>query len=200
MEATMVDGSSVRLNDAVFARDYNQVLVHQVVRAHLAGARSGTKAQLNRSRASGGGAKPWRQKGMGRARAGTIRSPLWRGGGRAFAAEPRDFSQKVNRKMYRYALRSMLSELYRLQKILIVESILLDTHKTKALAAKLKAMSLNSVLLVDAEVNDRLILASRNLPKVGLLRATDLTPANMLLFEKILMTRAAVEKIEAWLS
>ena len=200
MEAAMVNGGNIRLNDAVFARDYNQALVHQVVHAYLAGMRSGTKAQLNRSRASGGGAKPWRQKGMGRARAGTIRSPLWRGGGRAFAAKPRDFSQKINRKMYRYALRSILSELHRRDRLLITESIPLKSHKTGELAAMLKEMSLDSVLLVDAEVNDRLILASRNLAKVGLLRATDLTPVNVLHFEKILMTRAAVEKIEAWLS
>lgn len=200
MEAAMVGGGSIELNDAVFARRYNASLVHQIVHAYLAGARSGTKAQLNRSRVSGGGGKPWRQKGMGRARAGTIRSPLWRGGGHAFAARPRDFSQKMNRKMYRSALRSILSELYRRRQLLLTESLSLESHKTKALLAKLKELSLRSVLLVDAEMNNNLVLASRNLPGVGFLRAVDLNPVNALCYEKILMTHAAVKRIEAWLS
>lgn len=200
MEAAMLGAGSMQLNEQVFARRYNESLVHQAVCAYLAGTRYGTKAQRNRSRTAGGGAKPWRQKGMGRARAGTIRSPLWRGGGRAFAALPRDFSQKINRQMYRSALSSILSELYRRQQLVLIENILLESHKTKDLVAKLKEWSFDSVLLVDAEVNYRLVLASRNIPKVGLLRAVDLNPVNLLHFEKILMTRAAVEKIEAWLS
>lgn len=200
MEAAMIGGGAMPLNDAVFANDYNESLTHQVVCSYLAGARSGSKAQLNRSRAAGGGAKPWRQKGMGRSRAGTIRSPLWRGGGRAFAAQPRDFSQKVNRKMYRSALRSILSELYRRKQLLLVESIPLQSHKTKELLAKLNEWSLGSVLLVDDELDKNLVMASRNLPRVDIAKALDLNPVIVLQFENVLMTRAAVEKIEVWLS
>lgn len=192
--------NSIELSDANFARDFNEGLVHQVVTAYLAGARAGTKAQKSRSDVRGGGAKPWAQKGSGRARAGTIRSPLWRSGGRTFAATPRDFSQKVNRKMYRAALRSILSELVRQERLLVVDKFALDAPKTKALVEKLKAMGTDSALIVSDKVEDNLYLSARNLHKVDVCNATRVDPVSLVGFEKVIMTVPAVKAIEEMLA
>ncbi len=187
---------SIEVADAVFAREFNEPLIHQVVNAYLAGARAGTKAQKNRSAVSGGGAKPWRQKGTGRARAGTIRSPLWRGGGKTFAAVPRDYSQKVNRKAYRAAMRSILSELVRQDRLIVVDRIAVDAPKTKMLVALLGEYGVDDVLIVTDELDENTYLASRNLHKVGLCDVESMDPVSLMGYEKVLMTRAAVKKIE----
>jgi len=187
---------SIEVADAVFAREFNEPLIHQVVTAYLAGARAGTKAQKNRSAVSGGGAKPWRQKGTGRARAGTIRSPLWRGGGKTFAAVPRDYSQKVNRKAYRAAMRSILSELVRQDRLVVVDRITVDAPKTKQLVALLGEYGVDDVLIVADELDENTYLASRNLHKVGLCDVESMDPVSLLGYEKVLMTQAAVKKIE----
>ncbi|MBY8966709.1 MAG: 50S ribosomal protein L4 [Algiphilus sp.] len=192
-------GNALQVNDAVFAADFNEALVHQVVTAYLAGARSGTKAQKTRSDVSGGGKKPWRQKGTGRARAGTIRSPIWRGGGVTFAARPRDHAQKVNRKMYRGAMRSIFSELTRSEHLIVVPS-LEASGKTKDLVQTLKAMDAQDVLIVTDAVTESLHLAARNLHKVGVVDVEAVNPVSLLAHEKVVMTEAAVKKIEAWLS
>ena len=171
-------------------------LVHQVVTAFLAGARQGSKAQKNRAAVSGGGRKPWRQKGTGRARAGTIRSPLWRGGGKTFAAEPRDFSQKVNRKMYRGALRCIFSELVRQERLVVVDEFNIDSPKTKQVASKLKDLELSSVLIVTSEVDENLYLAARNLPKVDIRDASGVDPVSLIAFEKVLVTVPALKQLE----
>merc|ERR1711974_468879 len=163
MNLNTASGGTVTVSEVAFGKDFNEPLVHQVVTAFLAGARQGTKAQKNRSDVSGGGRKPWRQKGTGRARAGTIRSPIWRGGGRAFAAKPRDFDQKVNKKMYRGAIKSILSELIRKDRLIVVEKFGVDAPKTKSLIAKLNEYELNDVLIVTPEVDENLFLAARNL-------------------------------------
>ncbi len=199
MELKLVSGNTVQVADAIFACDFNEALVHQVVTAFLAGARKGTKAQKNRALASGGGAKPWRQKGTGRARAGTIRSPIWRGGGRAFAATPRSYKQKVNRKMYRGALRAILSELYRNRRLYVVEDLNIDTHKTKNLVALLHSFQLSSTLIVDEVLSRNLILASRNLPNVDVSAIYELDPVNLLRFDNVLLAKSAVDKIGEWL-
>lgn len=191
--------STVQVADAVFAADFNEALVHQVVTAYMAGARAGTKAQKTRSDVSGGGKKPWRQKGTGRARAGTIRSPLWRGGGVTFAARPRDHSQKVNRKMYRGALRSILSELGRREHLIVVPELASD-GKTKALAAKLAELGAPNALIVCETVEQTLYLAARNLPGVDVLDVEGVNPVSLLSHEKVVVTEAAVRKFEAWLS
>lgn len=193
-------GGTLEAGDAVFGREFNEALVHQVVTAFLAGARGGSKAQKTRAQAAGGGRKPWNQKGTGRARAGTTRSPIWRGGGRAFAASPRNFSQKVNRRMYRGALCSILSELHRRDRLVVVDEFVVETPKTRDLVARLKSMSLESVLIVDTGISENLLLASSNLPMVGVLEVTHLDPVNALRFDKLLLTRAAVERIEGWLT
>ncbi len=187
---------SIEVADSVFARDFNESLIHQVVTAYLAGARAGSKAQKNRSAVSGGGAKPWRQKGTGRARAGTIRSPLWRGGGKTFAAVPRDYSQKVNRKAYRAAMRSILSELVRQDRLVVVEQLSVDAPKTKQLLAVLQDLGVDDVLIIAEELDENTYLASRNLHKVGLCDVESTDPVSLLGYEKVLMTRAAVKKIE----
>jgi large subunit ribosomal protein L4 len=174
--------------------------VHQVVTAYLAGGRAGTKAQKNRARASGGGAKPWRQKGMGRARAGTIRSPIWVGGGRAFAARPRDYSQKVNKKMYRAALRSVFSELIRQDRLLITDAIAMKEPKTRELADKLKKLGLDNVLIVNEAFDENVFLSARNLPDVGICDAAAIDPVVLMRFEKVLITLPALKLIEARLS
>ena len=188
------------VSDAVFGADYNEALVHQIVTAYLAGARAGTKAQKNRSDVSGGGKKPWRQKGTGRARAGTIRSPLWRTGGVTFAARPRDFSQKVNRKMYRGAIRSILSELARRGDLLVAESFTLAEPKTKAFIAEMAKLDTNSILVVTGEVDKNLHLASRNLPNAAVIDAEAVNPVALLSHAKVLMTADAVKKLEAQLA
>ncbi len=189
-------GSKVDVSDAAFGRDYNEALIHQVVTAYMAKARAGTKAQKTRSEVRGGGAKPWRQKGTGRARHGTIRSPIWRTGGQTFAAKPRDFSQKVNRKMYRGAMQSMLSELVRLERLHVVESIEVLEPKTKALAAKLAELKLQDVLIVTEGFDENLFLASRNLPHVEVLEVREMDPVSLLRYENVLMSVAAVRRIE----
>ena len=192
--------STVELADTSFAIDFNEALVHQVVTAYLAGARSGTKAQKNRSAVRGGGAKPWNQKGTGRARAGTIRSPLWRGGGRTFAAVPRDFSQKVNKKMYRSAMRSIMAELIRQERLIAVDTFALDAPKTKMLNEKLNDMGLNNVLIVADELNSNLMLSARNLINVDVCEARSIDPVSLLRFEKVLITVPALKKVEEMLA
>jgi large subunit ribosomal protein L4 len=187
---------SVSMSDEVFNLDFNEALIHQVVTAYLADARRGTKAQKTRGEARGGGSKPWRQKGLGRARAGTIRSPIWRGGGRAFAARPRSYEQKINRKMYRGALRSILSELIRQDRLMVIETIDIDEPKTGKLVALLQAAQLDNVLIVADEVPENLYLAARNLHWVGLVDLDALDPALLLSFEKIVLTKTAVAKLE----
>ncbi|MTW22850.1 50S ribosomal protein L4 [Allochromatium palmeri] len=188
--------SSVQVSDAVFGVEYKPGLVHQVVTAYMAGARAGTKAQKNRAAVSGGGAKPWRQKGTGRARAGTSRSPLWRSGGVTFAAQPRDYSQKVNRKMYRGAVRSILSELVRTERLIVVSELALEAAKTKALIALLKSHDLTDALILTDGFDDTLYLAARNLPKVDVLSAQEVDPVSLIAFETILATEAAIKKLE----
>jgi large subunit ribosomal protein L4 len=192
--------NSVELSDSNFGREFNEALVHQVVTAYMAAARSGTKGQKSRAAVSGGGAKPWRQKGTGRARAGTIRSPLWRGGGKTFAATNRDFSQKVNRKMYRGALQAILSELVRQERLVLVENFSVETPKTKQLNEKLKGMGLSNVLIVSHEVDDNLYLSSRNLPHVHVVEAKRVDPVSLIGVEKVVMTVAAVKELEEMLA
>ncbi len=200
IELRLDGGGSMKVAEGVFDSDYNEALVHQAVVAFLAGARSGTRAQKSRSDVAGGGRKPWRQKGTGNARAGSNRSPLWRGGGRAFAARPRNFAKKVNRKMYRGALRSLLSELYRRGCLHIVEELTVAEPKTRLLAGKLRDYDFESVLIVTPEPDENLVLAANNLPGVGVLPATRLDPVNLLRFGHVLAARGAVEKIQEWLA
>ncbi len=200
MKLKMQGKGSVDVAEATFGADFNEPLVHQVVTAYLAGSRAGTKAQKNRAAVRGGGAKPWRQKGTGRARAGTIRSPIWVGGGRTFAAKPRDFSQKVNKKMYRAALRSVLSELIRQDRLVVVESLEIDAPKTKLLATKLKELSLDNVLVLNEAFDEKLFLAARNLPNVGICDAAAIDPVVLIRFEKVLITLPALKLIEERLS
>ena len=183
-------------SEATFARDYNEALIHQVVTAYLAGARQGTRAQKNRSAVAGGGKKPWRQKGTGRARAGTIRSPIWRSGGVTFAATPQDHSQKVNKKMYRSAMRSILSELARSERLVVVESMSLEQPKTKLLVEELKGYGLENVLIVASEVDQNLYLASRNLHKVDVRDVEGVDPVSLIAHEKVVITVDAVKKFE----
>lgn len=200
MELAISGGSKMQVSDQVFGRDFSEPLVHQVVVAYLAGARAGTKAQKNRSAVSGGGRKPWKQKGSGNARAGTIRSPLWRTGGVTFAAQPRDFSQKVNRKQYRSAIRSILSELVRQDRLLVVESLALAEAKTRLATELLRGFGVDSALLVDAEPDTNLHLATRNMPGTFLVAADRVDPVSLVGAEQVIMTRAAVEKIQEWLA
>ncbi len=192
--------ASVQVSDAVFGVDYKPGLVHQVVTAYLAGGRAGTKAQKNRAAVSGGGAKPWRQKGTGRARSGTSRSPIWRGGGVTFAAKPRDYRQKVNRKMYRGAVRSILSELARTGRLIVASELSLPAPKTKALVALLKAYEVQDVLILTEGLDETLQLAARNLPGVDVMSAQEVDPVSLLAFDSLLATEAAVKKLEERLS
>jgi len=195
MELQLQGSGSVKVSDATFGREYKEALVHQVVTACMAGARAGTSQQKTRSQVSGGGIKPWRQKGTGRARAGTIRSPIWRGGGKAFASVPRDYSQKINRKMYRAAMCSILSELVRQERLVAIDGFAVSAPKTKELAGKLSGLGLENVLIVDVEADDNLYLASRNLPNVAVCDVASADPVSLVGFEKVLMTKAAIEKI-----
>ncbi|MGD8346193.1 MAG: 50S ribosomal protein L4 [Lysobacterales bacterium] len=199
MELTVTGGKGMKVSEATFGRDFSEALVHQVVTAYLAGARAGTKAQKNRSAVSGGGAKPWRQKGTGRARAGTIRSPLWRSGGKTFAAEPRDHSQKVNRKMYRGAMQSILSELLRQERLIVVKSLELKEPKTKALASELAGLGFEKGLIVVGDANENVYLASRNIPGVYTVDVAGLDPVSLVSADKVVLTVEAVEKIQEWL-
>jgi large subunit ribosomal protein L4 len=192
--------AQVALSEAVFGHEFNEPLVHQVVTAYLAGARSGTKAQKTRAEVAGGGHKPWRQKGTGRARAGTTRGPLWRSGGRAFAARPRNFAQKVNRKMYRSALRSILSELVRQERLLVVDDFQLEAPKTKLARAALDRLGVPAALIVSDELSDNLFLAARNLPGVGMVEASAIDPVLLVSFDKIVVTQKALAAIEAMLT
>ena len=187
---------TVEVADATFGKEFNEALVHQVVTAYLAGGRQGTRAQKNRSDVRGGGKKPWRQKGTGRARAGTIRSPLWRSGGVTFAARPQDFSQKVNRKMYRAAMRSILSELVRQERLVAIEEFSVEAPKTKQVAAKLKELNLEKVLIVTEEVDETLYLAARNLPHVDVVDVAAADPVILVAFDKVLVTVSALRKFE----
>ena len=200
MKLKMQGTGSVDVAEAAFGAEFNEALVHQVVTAYLAGGRAGTKAQKNRSAVRGGGAKPWRQKGTGRARAGTIRSPIWVGGGRAFAAQPRNYSQKVNKKMYRAALRSVLSELVRQDRLVIVKDLELEAPKTKLLATKLKELDLDNVLILNEAFDEKIYLAARNLPNVGICDAASIDPVVLIRFEKVLVTLPALKMIEERLS
>jgi large subunit ribosomal protein L4 len=191
---------SVDVADAAFGRAFNESLVHQVVTAYLAGGRVGAKAQKNRAEVAGGGTKPWRQKGMGRARAGSTRSPLWRGGGRSFAARPRDYSQKVNRKMYRGAMRAILSELVRQERLVVLAEFMLDAPKTKALVAKLKALGLQNTLILVETVDNNLQLAARNLSGVTVRQASAVDPVSLISFEQVIATVAAVRRLNEWLT
>ena len=199
MELTVTGGKDIKVSEATFGRDFSEALVHQVVTAYLAGARAGTKAQKNRSAVSGGGAKPWRQKGTGRARAGTIRSPIWRGGGRTFAAVPRDHSQKVNRKMYRGAMQSILSELLRQDRLIVVESLDIAEPKTKALVEKLGELGFEKGLIVVGDANENVYLASRNIPGVYAIDVSGIDPVSLVAADKVVLTVDAVEKIQEWL-
>lgn len=190
----------VQVQDVVFAAGFNEPLIHQVLTAYLAAARSGTVSQKTRAEVRGGGRKPWRQKGTGRARAGTIRSPLWRGGGKSFAAKPRDYEQKVNRKMYRGAMRSILSELARQERLIIVDEITVDSPKTKSLVEKLAGLSAPEALIVTHDLNDNLYLASRNIHKVDVVDHNEVDPYSLIGFEKVIVTEAAIKAIEARLS
>ena len=187
---------TIEVSDANFAADFNEPLVHQAVVAYLAGARAGTRAHKNRSAVRGGGKKPWRQKGTGRARAGTIRSPLWRGGGKTFAATPQDHSQKLNKKMYRAAIRSILSELLRQDRLLVIDNFDLEQPKTKAMAEKLNKLGVDKGLIVTAELSEPLYLSTRNIPNVGICDVAAIDPVSLVGYDKIVMTVDAVKKIE----
>jgi large subunit ribosomal protein L4 len=187
---------TVNVSEVAFGREFNQDLVHQAVVAYMAGARQGTKAQLTRAEVSGGGKKPWRQKGTGRARAGTIRSPIWRGGGATFAAKPRDHDQKLNKKMYRAALQCILSELNRQDRLLVVESFEIDAPKTKSLVQKLAQYNLSEALIVTEEISENLFLASRNLFKVGVSDVQGVDPVSLIGFDKVIITVPALKKFE----
>ncbi len=200
MELIVKGADALTVSETTFGREFNESLVHQVVVAYAAGARQGTRAQKTRSDVSGGGAKPWRQKGTGRARAGTIRSPIWRSGGVTFAARPQDHSQKVNKKMYRGALKSILSELVRQERLIVVDNFSVEAPKTKELVAKLKELELSDVLIVTAEVDENLFLAARNLYKVDVRDADTIDPVSLIAFDKVVMTADAVKQVEEMLA
>lgn len=193
-------GGTVTVSDAAFGREYNQDLIHQVVVTYLANARQGTKKQKTRSEVSGGGRKPWRQKGTGRARAGTIRSPIWRGGGNAFAARSdQNHSKQLNKKMYRAALQSILSELARQDRLVVVESFDLEAPKTKGLISKLNEFGVDDVLIITEEVSQNLYLSARNLHRVDVRDANGVDPVCLINYDKVLVTVAALKQIEEML-
>ena len=197
MKLKMVSGASeLQVSETTFGQAFNEALVHQVVTAYRAAGRAGTKAQKSRAEVRGGGKKPWSQKGTGQARAGSNRSPIWVGGGKTFAAKPRSFEQKVNRKMYRGALRSMLSELARTERLVVTDALALEAPKTKLLAGQLKAWSLEGVLIVVEATDQKLILAARNLPHVEVIEVSALNPRSLARHEKVLMTVGAVKMLE----
>ncbi|CAM3567044.1 MULTISPECIES: 50S ribosomal protein L4 [Vibrio] len=200
MELMVKGADALTVSEATFGREFNEALIHQVVVAYAAGARQGTRAQKTRSEVSGGGAKPWRQKGTGRARAGTIRSPIWRTGGVTFAAKPQDHSQKVNKKMYRGAMKCILSELVRQERLIVVDNFSVEAPKTKELVAKLKELELDDVLIVTGDVDENLFLAARNLYKVDVRDVAGIDPVSLIAFDKVLMTAAAVKQIEEMLA
>lgn len=190
--------SAIQVSDNTFGREFNETLVHQVVVAYMAAGRAGTKAQKTRSEVSGGGAKPWRQKGSGRARAGTIRSPLWRGGGTTFAAVPRDYAQKVNKKVYKAAIRAILSELVRQDRLIVVEDFSVEAPRTKELIGKLNDLGLSegSALIITHDPDENLFLAARNLHQVDVFDAATVDPVSLVKFDKVLVTVPAVRQFE----
>lgn len=190
---------TMSVSDVAFAREYNEDLVHQVVTAYLAGARQGTRAQKNRAAVNGGGKKPWRQKGTGRARAGTSRSPIWRSGGVTFAAQPQDHSQKVNKKMYRAAMQSIMSELARQDRLMVVERLDLEAPKTKLLVQQLGEYGVDNVLIVSAQVDENLYLAARNLHKVDVRDVEGIDPVSLIGHDKVMITIDAIKKLEEML-
>ncbi|MHB1828619.1 MAG: 50S ribosomal protein L4 [Steroidobacteraceae bacterium] len=197
MKLKMVNGAGeLQVSEAAFGREFNEALVHQVLNAYRAAGRAGTKAQKTRAEVRGGGRKPWAQKGTGQARAGSSRSPIWVGGGRAFAAKPRSFEQKVNRKMYRGAIRAMLSELARTERLLVAEQLALEAPKTRLLAGQLKSWTRASVLIVVEALDEKLFLAARNLPHVEVIEAAALNPLSLMRHDKVLMTVGAVKMLE----
>lgn len=196
MNLKTVSGSAVELSEVAFGREFNEALVHQVVTAYLAGGRQGTRAHKSRADVSGGGKKPFHQKGTGRARAGSIRSPIWVGGGKTFAARPQDWSQKVNRKMYRGAMQCILAELVRQDRLVLVEEFAVAAPKTKELLAKLNDLNAARALIVTDAVDENLYLAARNLPHVDVVDATAIDPVSLIAFDKVVMSVAAAKKIE----
>ena len=196
MELQLQGSGSVSVSDDNFGQEFREALVHQVVTACMAATRSGNSQQKNRAAVSGGGVKPWRQKGTGRARAGTIRSPIWRGGGKAFPSVPRDYAQKINRKMYRAAMRSILSELVRQERLVAIDTFGVDAPKTKELAGKLATMGIENVLIITDNPDDNLYMAARNLPNVAVCDATSADPVSLIGFEKVLVTTAALKLLE----
>jgi large subunit ribosomal protein L4 len=187
---------ALEVSDKAFASDYNETLVHQAVVAYMAGARAGSKAQKSRAEVRGGGAKPWRQKGTGRARVGSSRNPIWRGGGVTFAAKPRDYEQKLNKKMYRAALRSIFSELVRQERLVAVESFDVVTHKTRDLLGQLGQLGVEDVLIVVNEPDEKLLLAARNLVAVGVIETSQVNPVSLIAYDKVVMTADSVKAIE----
>lgn len=199
MQINVNGAQAIDVCERTFGGEFNETLVHQAVVAYMAGGRQGSKKQKTRSEVSGGGAKPWRQKGTGRARAGTIRSPIWRGGGATFAARPQDHSQKLNKKMYRAAMRSILAELVRQDRLVVVEDFSVDAPKTKALLGKLDTLGLQDVLIVSENVEQNLYLAARNLPHVDVRDVQASDPVSLIAYDKVLMTVSAVKKFEEML-
>lgn len=193
-------GAKMDVADAVFSAEFNEPLVHQVLTTYMAGARAGTKAQKSRSEVRGGGRKPWRQKGTGRARAGTIRSPIWRSGGVTFAAKPRDYSKKLNKKMYRGAMRAIFSELLRQERLIVVDAFEIEEAKTKLVKQKLNELGLEEVLIITDELSETLFLGTRNIPKVDVIDTEEIDPYSLIGFEKVMITQDAIKKIEEWLS
>jgi large subunit ribosomal protein L4 len=193
---TTVSGAAVELSEVAFGREFNEALVHQVVVAYLAGGRQGSKAQLSRGDVRGGGKKPFKQKGTGRARAGSIRSPIWRGGGKTFAATPQDWSQKVNRKMYRGAMQCILAELVRQDRLVLVEDINVTSPKTKDLLIQLQGLNATKALIVTDSDDVNLYLAARNLPHVEVIDTQSIDPVSLIAFEKVIMSVQAAKKLE----
>lgn len=202
MEINVINGSALTVSDAVFAREYNEGLVHQAVTAYLAGGRAGTKKQLNRSEVAGGGQKPWRQKGTGRARAGTTRGPIWRTGGVAFAARPRNHEQKMNRKAYRAAMRAIFSELLRQERLVVVDDFKVESPKTREVVARLADLSLDAGrrLILTEAFDEHLYLGSRNLVEVGYLTTDMIDPVSLVGADKVVITAGAMKRVEGWLS
>lgn len=200
MKINNVDGKSITLDDSIFAKDYNETLVHQAVVAYMAAGRSGTKAQKSRSDVSGGGSKPWRQKGTGRARAGTSRGPIWRKGGVTFAARPRDYSQKLNKKMYRAAMCSIFSELVRSDSLVVVDGFDLKDAKTKSMVAELNRYDSNNVLLIGDKDDQNVALSVRNIPNCEAVLVSGLNPVSLVAHDKVVITSAAISMVQEWLS
>ncbi|MDU9399412.1 50S ribosomal protein L4 [Pseudomonas sp. zfem003] len=200
MQLNVSGAQAIEVSERTFGGEFNETLVHQAVVAYMAGGRQGTRAQKTRSEVSGGGKKPWRQKGTGRARAGTIRSPIWRSGGTTFAAKPQDHSQKLNKKMYRAALRSILSELVRQDRLVVVPEFAVEAPKTKALLGKLNGLGLSDVLIISDDVDQNLYLAARNLPHVDVRDVQGSDPVSMIAYDKVLVTVSAIKKFEELLA